>query len=56
MWLGVTYVREVPLQYYPRLGRDSLPISAGAQPAGAPAVLIGQGEQGRTADSLAGAE
>ena len=27
-WLGVTYVRAVPVQHYPQLGRDSLPISA----------------------------
>ena len=27
-WLGVTYVRTVPIQHYPQLGRGSLPISA----------------------------
>ncbi len=27
-WLGVTYVRTVPFQGYPQLGRGSLPISA----------------------------
>jgi hypothetical protein len=29
-WLTVTYLREVPHENYPRLGRGSLPVSAQA--------------------------
>ena len=36
-WLGVTYVRTVPVQHYPQLGRDSLPISANRERAKAAA-------------------
>lgn len=31
-WLAVTYVREVPHEDYPRLGKGSLPLSAQAEP------------------------
>ena len=31
-WLAVTYVREVPHEDYPRLGKGSLPVSAQVQP------------------------
>ncbi|BCX47198.1 hypothetical protein HAHE_11060 [Haloferula helveola] len=31
-WLGVTYVREVPQENYPQLGKGSLPLSAEATP------------------------
>ncbi len=31
-WLAVTYVREVPHEDYPRLGKGSLPLSAQATP------------------------
>ncbi len=31
-WLAVTYVREVPHEEYPRLGKGSLPLSAQAEP------------------------
>lgn len=29
-WLAVTFVREVPQENYPRLGKGSLPLSAQA--------------------------
>lgn len=28
VWLGVTYVREVPGENYPQLGRGSVPLTA----------------------------
>lgn len=31
-WLGLTFVREVPRENYPELGRGSLPVSAKAVP------------------------
>lgn len=31
-WLAVTYVRDVPHEEYPRLGKGSLPLSAQAEP------------------------
>jgi hypothetical protein len=31
-WLGLTFVREVPRENYPELGRGSLPVSANAEP------------------------
>lgn len=34
-WLALTYVREVPHENYPRLGKGSLPVSAEAAPAAA---------------------
>jgi hypothetical protein len=41
--LGVTYVRAVPVNHYPQLGRGSLPISAQRehreQPVSAPTVI-----------------
>ena len=48
LWLGVTYVREVPHRHYPKLGKDSLPISAEAKPAGMPETLIGLEEDERS--------
>lgn len=31
-WLAVTYVRDVPHEDYPRLGKGSMPLSAQAEP------------------------
>lgn len=31
-WLALTYVREVPRENYPQLGRGSQPITAVAEP------------------------
>ena len=55
LWLGVTYVREVPYQHYPRLGKDSQPISAEAKTAEASESLLSL-EQDEQSPSLAGAE
>lgn len=40
IWLGITYVREVPQRSYPSLGRGSVPVSAAADPAVPPAAVI----------------
>lgn len=43
-WLALTYVREVPRDNYPQLGRGSQPISAAAEPAvedpGQPLIVL----------------
>lgn len=47
-WLGVTYLRVVPVSHYPQLGRGSLPISAKREhraPRALPAPLPAAGEQ-----------
>lgn len=56
LWLGATYVREVPLRNYPKLGRDSLPVSAQSVPDNkVPETVISLEEDERD-DSLAEAE
>jgi hypothetical protein len=37
-WLMLTFVRQVPHEHYPRLGKGSLPVSAEAAPAPAAPV------------------
>jgi hypothetical protein len=45
-WVAVTYVREVPHEGYPRLGKGSMPLSAEAEPEApeTPALLGTDGE------------
>lgn len=51
LWLGVTYVREVPYQNYPRLGKGSLPMTTEVVPAKESGALISL-EDGEQDDSL----
>jgi hypothetical protein len=55
LWLGVTYVREVPYENYPRLGKGSQPLSAEAKSGGEAEALISL-EKAEPAEALAEVE